>query len=418
VGGNRDIRPGLDSRVEGPPRLAPPGGGGAAGFLETRGSLSVLPFAIVAYFLATTASLYPLAVQLGGALLLVASVAVSLGPRWERLSLLLVAMLLAVETILAVARSLWWPQSSGWIILIWAAGTAGARLPGRAALIGVIILGAICLTMSTAPVAGPPQIGGSVVWIALLFGSIFVIGTQRRAQREYLLRMEALVVSLQAYSEQLEEAHRLLQAEALQAAALAAAEERNRIAREIHDVLAHSLTVIVVQAQAIKRLVRADPDAAELQADTVATLAREGLQEARRSVSALRASSGDLDGLGRLRGLVEEFGRNTGTATGFTVQGAAGDLSPSAWATLYRVTQEALTNARRHGQAQKVDVRLAVDGAARLTIDDDGAASPAVPITAGNGLIGMRERAERLGGRLAHGPRANGGFHVELELPA
>src|SRR5262249_50257187 len=103
AGGSPDIRPGLDSRVEDLPRLAPPGGGGAAGFLETRGSLAVLPFAIVAYFLVASAPRYSLAAQVGGALLLVASVAIALGPRWEQLSLRLVAVLLAVETIIAIA---------------------------------------------------------------------------------------------------------------------------------------------------------------------------------------------------------------------------------------------------------------------------------------------------------------------------
>jgi signal transduction histidine kinase len=229
--------------------------------------------------------------------------------------------------------------------------------------------------------------------------------------------MEEMVVSLRRYGEQLEEAHRQLQAESLQAAALAAAEERNRIAREIHDVLAHSLTVIVVQAQAIQRLVRTDPEAAERQADTVATLAREGLQEARRSVAALRSQPAEVDGLSTLRRLVEEFGRQTGTATTFTVRGNERPLSPNAWTTLYRVTQEGLTNARRHGQARSVAVELAFGDAVRLTLDDDGA-SPTAPVVPGNGLTGMRERAERLGGQIRFGPRPGGGFRVALELPA
>jgi signal transduction histidine kinase len=226
-----------------------------------------------------------------------------------------------------------------------------------------------------------------------------------------------MVVALRSYGEQLAEAHCRLQAEALQTAALAAAEERNRIAREIHDVLAHSLTVIVVQAQAIKRLVRSDPGAAEEQADTVARLARDGLREARRSVSTLRATPSSVDGLATLRALVEGFGGQTQTTTSFTVTGEANALSPNAWTTLYRVTQEALTNARRHGQAHQVDVRLSVDGSTHLVVEDDGVASPAVTVTAGNGLTGMAERVARLGGSLSYGLRPEGGFRVHVELP-
>jgi signal transduction histidine kinase len=99
------------------------------------------------------------------------------------------------------------------------------------------------------------------------------------------------------------------------------------------------------------------------------------------------------------------------------VAGDANALTPIAWTTLYRITQEALTNARRRGQAHQVDVRLSLDGSAHLLVEDDGMTKAATVVTAGNGLTGMAERVERLGGSLGYGPRLGGGFRVEVTLP-
>jgi signal transduction histidine kinase len=299
--------------------------------------------------------------------------------------------------------------------------TAAGRLPFWPAL-GFLIATYTAFIGSSLAVlgglrAGPSSFEGTLLGPSVLFGSLFIIGIQRQRQRKYVRDIEEMVVALREYSGQLEAAERQLRVEAMQTAALAAAEERNRIAREIHDVLAHSLTVIVIQAQAIQRLVTSNPPAAEESAATVARLARDGLQEARRSVAALRDRPSEVDGLPMIRTLVEEFGRNTATPTRLAVTGHDHGVSPNVWTSLYRAIQEALTNAQRHGQARNIDVRIELGDPIRLTVEDDGKITTDSPVEPGNGLIGMSERAARLGGSLAYGPRPEGGFRISLELP-
>jgi signal transduction histidine kinase len=376
----------------------------------------LLPFAIVAVLITQTPSPRTVLDVVGGIVLLAVGASIAWFAHGRELSQTATTTILV--GLIAISLLIWvgWPRSQAWILLVGVVSSAGGRLPLRDALPFLIASVAIFLAVSVMQSTGR-AFELTQLWALLLLVSVFVIGVQRRAQRAYMRQMEEMVVALREYGERLEEAHRQLQADALQSAALAAAEERNRIAREIHDVLAHSLTVIVVQAQAIKRLMRADLGAAEEQAEAMEQLAREGLQEARRSVSALRSQPADVDGVGTLRRLVEEFGRQTQTATSFGVVGAPVNLAPGAWAALYRVTQEALTNARRHGQARRIDVHLATDGTTRLVVEDDGSAAPTTSITSGNGLTGMRERIERLGGSLHYGPCDGGGFRVEAELP-
>jgi signal transduction histidine kinase len=413
-----EIRPGTDFGVDIQSRPSPSPGGVVHRPLGVPAIFAPIPFVVVGYVLLQTRALQsPVALAGAAALLLVGAASAWWIWHVDR-SVHLASLLLTVEIVSAVLLWILWPLSMSWIVLFWVSSSAGSRLPLRQALIFLAAICGLTLGMYIYEPSGVHELGGSPLWALVVTVAVFVIGTQRRRQQQYLRQMEDMVVALRNYSEQLEDAHRQLKAEALQAAALAAAEERNRIAREIHDVLAHSLTVIVMQAQAIKRLARTTPEVAEAQAETVATLARQGLQEARRSVSALRAQAGEVDGPTTLRGLVEDFGKHTGTTTHFEVTGEGRALSPVAWATLYRVTQEALTNARRHGQARNVDVRLAIDGSVRLTVDDDGLATIDTKITAGNGLTGMQERAARLGGSVSYRPRTQGGFHVEVQLPA
>lgn len=395
---------------------SPPVGGDSFVWLDYRAqrALSAIPLVVVAYFLVHASPSTPRDLAMG---LLLATTGLEAISRRHGIAVSGVALLLCAEALLATVLWVIWPPSNGWAILIGVVGATGARLDHRLALVvaGFIGLATVIGALTIAGSVG--QLHRDVLSLLVFLGSTFIIAMQRRRQYKNLRRMEAMVVSLRHYSEQLAEAHRQLQLESIQAAALAAAEERNRIAREIHDVLAHSLTVIVVQAQAIKRLVRVDPDGAEAQAETLASVAREGLAEARRSVSTLHVLPAGSDGLEALRSLVARFESQTAMSTTFQVSGPTRELSPNVWATLYRATQEALTNARRHGQAQRVDVHLSIDERIRLTIDDDGSAGTGIPTTDGNGLRGMRERAERLGGAITYGARPSGGFHVEVSLP-
>jgi signal transduction histidine kinase len=411
-----DIGAGLDSRVEISTSSRPPSGGDATGSSQITRLLALMPFLIVGYLAIATDPSAPAPALLGRVALIVVPALLAWWHVRQVASPGLTALILGLQSLSALALWLIWPPSQGWVVLSWAFGVAGSQLLLRPAI--AFAIGGYAAFVATAlalPAGRGPT--ASLLLPTLLLASVFVIGIQRRRQREYLARLESLLAERERYLAELEAAHRQLALEALQTAALAAAEERNRIAREIHDVLAHSLTTIVIQAQALKRLISTDPKSAEEHADTVARLARDGLQEARRSVSALRSEPAEIDGLHLLRNLVSDYGKMTETTTRLEVAGAGAAPSPGVWAALYRITQEALTNAGRHGRARTVDVRLNLDDSLRLRIVDDGAARPGVPVQPGNGLSGMCERVTRLGGSVSFGPRPEGGFQVEVELP-
>jgi signal transduction histidine kinase len=212
----------------------------------------------------------------------------------------------------------------------------------------------------------------------------------------------------------------------LRAAALS---ERQRLAREMHDVLAHSLSGLVVQLEGARLLALSDPTDGRLATtiDRAHQLARSGLDEARRAISMLRDD--DLPGPDKLAALARSFQADTGvpcpyTETGLQIPALAAQLRPAVKLALYRVTQEALTNIRKHAHPERVEVRLDYlrDGM-RLVIEDFVAAddkppsAPALETTGGGyGLTGMRERAELLGGTLAAGPTGHG-FRVDLRIP-
>lgn len=199
------------------------------------------------------------------------------------------------------------------------------------------------------------------------------------------------------------------------AAESAAAAERGRVARELHDVLAHSLSALALQLEGTRLLARdrgADPEVVEA-VSRAHHLAAEGLEEARAAISALRGD--ELPGPERLQQLADAFGDCR-----LTVTGEPHGLSSEARLAIYRTAQEALTNVRRHSAADRVELTLVYEaGGTRLVVQDHG---PGAPVAvggggAGYGLTGMRERAELLGGRLEAAP-TDDGYRVELWLPA
>ncbi|MEU3280508.1 sensor histidine kinase [Streptomyces antibioticus] len=209
-------------------------------------------------------------------------------------------------------------------------------------------------------------------------------------------------------------------AERLQAARRRADEERLRIARELHDVLAHSLSVINVQAGVGLALLDSDPDQARTALTTIKSASKEALGEVRQVLDNLRAPGAapraPAPGLDRLPDLVEQAAR-----AGLTVEvrGEPPRLSPGTDLAAFRIVQEALTNVVRHSGSRHARVHLERAGAVvRLRIDDDGPATGADAGGSGNGLAGMRERAAALGGTIEAGPRPDGGFRVLAELPA
>ena len=207
--------------------------------------------------------------------------------------------------------------------------------------------------------------------------------------------------------------------------AQAVAEERARIARELHDVIGHSVSVMTVQASAARRRLNPDQVLERQALETVEATGREALAEMRRMVGVLRRSGADTalepqPGLDQIDRLVEKF-RTAGLPVTVAVTGESRALAPGLDLTAYRLVQEGLTNSLRHARDPKqVDVAIAyAPDRVELTVRDDGQPSPASagPDGAANGLVGMRERVALYGGSLLARARSEGGFELVATLP-
>jgi signal transduction histidine kinase len=195
-----------------------------------------------------------------------------------------------------------------------------------------------------------------------------------------------------------------------------AVEERLRIARELHDSLTHSISVIKVQAGVATHLARKngeDPSEALL---AIQEASGDAARELRSTLEVLRRDD-DGSGLDRLPALVERA-QSSGLPTNLTVRGEVRPLPPEVDRAAYRVVQEALTNAARHAVDATASVEITyARGSLSVRVEDDGTGSRRPPV-AGYGLMGMRERVAALGGRLRVAPGATRGFSVHAELPA
>ena len=209
-----------------------------------------------------------------------------------------------------------------------------------------------------------------------------------------------------------------------QQARISAAAERAGIAREMHDVLAHSLAVIITLAEAAVAKRHTDPDRAAASMGQVSEVGRQALEETRRVLGVLRTEQpgGTLTpqpGVGQLDALLEQA-QATGLAAQLSVTGRPFALPGGAELALYRIVQEALTNTLKHGgPAATAEVRIALaDGELGLEIQDTGLGAPGIPTGEGGGLRGMRERAAVYGGAVQAGPAPSGGWRVATTLSA
>jgi signal transduction histidine kinase len=228
-----------------------------------------------------------------------------------------------------------------------------------------------------------------------------------------------------AYQAEVEQRLSLLEVERDHQARMAVAAERARIARELHDVVAHAVSVIVVQADGAAYAVRSQPDLAERAVQTISATGREALTELRRLLGVLRSeeAAGELTpqpGTQSLSELAERV-RAVGLPVRLEIVGDVDDLPAGVGLGIYRIVQEGLTNSIKHaGPGTKAVVRVERAGdQVMLDISDDGrpAVRSLVGVSGGNGLIGMRERALVFGGSLDAGPRPGGGWQVLARLP-
>ena len=198
----------------------------------------------------------------------------------------------------------------------------------------------------------------------------------------------------------------------------AAAEEQARIARELHDVVAHALSVIVVQAAAADDVFEVEPARAREPIRAIETAARAALGDLRRVLGVLHESA-DYEpqpGLERLDSLVEQV-RATGLAVSLEIQGAPRPLPAAVDLSAYRIVQEALTNTLKHSGAEHASVRVRYGDPLALEVRDDGSGAVLSGGPEGSGLIGMRERAAMLGGSVDAGDAPDGGYVVSARIP-
>ncbi len=341
-----------------------------------------------------------------------------------------VGVLLTVGIWLAVALRRRWPEAVAWAVtallmpfwvldyvdagqtfgILLAIYTLAAHVDRpRSLRTGLAIGGILVAVMVTGVVAEEEDLPAvAVVGNAVIFATAWTIGDSVRNRGAYLAEVEARAE--RAEHEQEVAAERAVQ------------DERVRIARELHDVVAHSVSVMTVQASAGRRVLERNPAQAAEALAVIESTGRNALDELRRLLGVLRdqegaAAVGPQPTAGDLHVLVENW-REAGMDVVLRIDGEVPELSAGESLTVYRIAQEALTNVMKHaGPARaEVVVRYRDDDVHLLVSDDGRGARPDVP-SAGQGLIGMRERVELFGGTLAVGPRPGGGYQVRATIP-
>jgi signal transduction histidine kinase len=289
------------------------------------------------------------------------------------------------------------------VMLIAASYAAGAHLHGRVGIAGLVLAAGTVLTVAL--IYDP----GDVLFPVGMFCVVpWLVG--RTLRNHTLLARELAEKAERAEHERAEEERRAIAA------------ERSRIARELHDVLAHSLSVMVVQSGAARRIVERDPQRAAEAAALVRDTGREALAELRHLFGTVRRGEGEaLSGPPSIRRVDElvERARGAGLRVRLVVEGDPVELPTGVDLTAYRVVQEALTNTLKYAGQAHATVRIGYEpNEVVLTIEDDGGESgAAVAEGGGYGLVGMRERVAVYGGVLQAGPEDGAGFAVRARLP-
>ncbi|EGX56941.1 two-component system sensor kinase [Streptomyces zinciresistens K42] len=331
----------------------------------------------------------------------------------ERMLLLAIGVGL-IQLALDVATTL---ADFAFLVITYTVAATGARWASRLAL-GVGLCAA-----PLAQLRWPEQeadVLGNIaltVFMAVPFALAWVLGDSVRTRR--------------AYYGQLEERATRLEKEREAQAKVAVAAERARIARELHDVVAHNVSVMVVQADGAAYVLDSAPDQAKKALETISSTGRQALAEMRRLLGVLRTGEHQESGeyvpqpdVEQIDDLIQQC-RTSGLPVDFKVEGTPRPLPSGVELTAYRIVQEALTNTRKHGGPKAgASVRLVYfDDGLGLLVEDDGKGAPHELYEdggadgSGHGLIGMRERVGMVGGTLDAGPRPGGGFRISALLP-
>lgn len=322
------------------------------------------------------------------------------------------AVLLVTCAAIAVSVALGYPTGPIWatpLIALYSAAATGRR---RLALLAATALASVPVVWALLDAGTPGEVGASVLLVALALA----MGEVTRSRRDYLAEAERRAAEAERAREETARRH--------------AGEERLRLARDLHDVTAHTIAVIAIQAsvanEALDRF-EADPEAARQAVRAIRAASREAMAELKTTVAMLRegaAPRGPLPGLDQLDELVG-MATNAGVQVALEVAGTARPLPPAVDLTAYRIVQESLTNVLRHARAASATVRVRYQpDAVEVQVDDDGrgngqpaSTSASGTSSPGHGLAVMTERAAAVGGRLEAGPGPTRGYRVHARLP-
>ncbi|MFJ2891245.1 sensor histidine kinase [Streptomyces sp. R08] len=341
-------------------------------------------------------------------------VAIALRRRWPEKMLLLAAATGLAQLVLDVE-----PVAADFamLVIVYTVAATGARWASRFALVSGLSAATLAQIRWPQEETSSAGLVAIAVFQTVPFALAWVLGDSMRTRR--------------AYFAQLEERAARLEKEREAQAKVAVAAERARIARELHDVVAHNVSVMVVQADGAAYVLDSAPDQAKKALETISSTGRQALAEMRRLLGVLRTGEHKEAGeyvpqpdVEQIDDLVEQC-RTSGLPVDFKVEGTPRPLPSGVELTAYRIVQEALTNTRKHGGPNTgASVRLVYfDDGLGLLVEDDGKGAPHELYEEGgadgqgHGLIGMRERVGMVGGTLDAGPRPGGGFRISALLP-
>lgn len=329
--------------------------------------------------------------------------------------MLVLAVVVGAGQLLADVATL--PADFALLVIVYTVAAIGARWASRFALTAALCAAPLAQLRWPNPDASAAENIAVMIFQTVPFALAWVLGDSIRTRRAYFAQLE-------------ERAARLEKERAAQAK-VAVAAERARIARELHDVVAHNVSVMVVQADGAAYVLDAAPDQAKKALETISSTGRQALAEMRRLLGVLRTGEHQEAGeyvpqpdVRQIEDLVEQC-RGSGLPVDFKVEGTPRPLPSGVELTAYRIVQEALTNTRKHGGPNAgASVRLVYfDDGLGLLVEDDGKGAPHELYEEGgydgqgHGLIGMRERVGMVGGTLDAGPRPGGGFRISVLLP-
>jgi len=341
----------------------------------------------------------------GLSMLLYGAISLTLFVRRERPLLLIAAITVGGTVGQAVLQG---PPDITFVILILLTGaySVGAHARQRVALIGLALGVGVVIAVSAI------RHDSDVIFPTVFFVFVpWLVG--RTLRHQSALSRELAEKADRAQHERDEEERRAVSA------------ERGRIARELHDVLAHNLSVMVVQAGAARRIVERDPDTAADAADLIRTTGRDALAELRSLLGTVHRDEGEplggVPSLAQVNRLVRRA-REAGLTVRLKVEGEAAPLPTGIDLTAYRVVQEALTNTLKHAGEARAEVTVRYEPREVVVeVEDDGIGPDGngqlADVGGGHGLVGMRERVAVSGGELEAGPRPEGGFELRARLP-